>query len=523
MGIPGFYGSWLRSLNTKHYDYKILLKRLPVNISSLSLDFNAMLHKIAQKVYSYGDYKDSRREKIIENMTPEQLMQEFYQVLETEFITLISTVNPKDALVIAFDGPAPYSKIAQQRRRRYKSSPTKFFDPTNISTGTEFMSDVDEFVRDLLNKYMNMLPPKIILSSPYVEGEGEHKIAKFLSNGEVKGKDYHVIYAKDADLSIISLHIPQRRILVARESLFDIINIDGLKQWIFDNMKTKSAILDFIYIITLIGNDFMPGVVSSRGIFVEFINKLIEVYAEKRLSIIQYSKINYANLKELLTEFAKYENDFLLSVSKVKFEYPLEVLNANIENGKLNKNAFRKAWYNRFLSPRKASEYNLEKEFAVKKSDVESLVNEYVMAMSWVFLYYTRNESFNNRWLYVQLYAPLLYDLANLDVEYLSRNETNLKVPLKTMSAAQQLMCIVPYESRKVLSKEYRKLLSTDSPIIYNYPVNFDIDKEGFLSTLEYIAILPPPYFEKVIEAINSLGIEQEYDEDVIITKEIKK
>ena len=58
MGIESLYSSWIK--NSNYSD--IHLKRIS-NVFSLLLDFNAIIHEVAQQIYSYGNYKDEKLEK----------------------------------------------------------------------------------------------------------------------------------------------------------------------------------------------------------------------------------------------------------------------------------------------------------------------------------------------------------------------------------------------------------------------------------------------------------------------------
>ena len=55
MGIPRFAGYLKR-----HPQYgRIFLRSAPFNISTLCLDLNVLLHKVAQMTWNYGDYKNT--------------------------------------------------------------------------------------------------------------------------------------------------------------------------------------------------------------------------------------------------------------------------------------------------------------------------------------------------------------------------------------------------------------------------------------------------------------------------------
>ena len=63
MGIEQLYGGWIKKISYKG----VRLRTLPSTINSLSLDFNGIIHKVAQSVYAYGEGKDPIKQKALNN------------------------------------------------------------------------------------------------------------------------------------------------------------------------------------------------------------------------------------------------------------------------------------------------------------------------------------------------------------------------------------------------------------------------------------------------------------------------
>ena len=113
---------------------------------------------------------------------------------------IINLVAP-NTVFIAIDGVAPFSKMAQQRERRYKSRLDKtiddhvrtemgldipnFWDKNAISPGTKFMDSIYErIVYEIKQGALeadSSVTNKIIFSSAYEPGEGEQKY--YIRNG----------------------------------------------------------------------------------------------------------------------------------------------------------------------------------------------------------------------------------------------------------------------------------------------------------------------------------------------------
>ena len=109
MGIPSFY-RWLRDKG-----YKAILRRnVPIYVSSLLMDFNGILHQTAQLVYAYGEHDNKERQKLIKMADPHMLEAEYYNALSAKLHDILTSVQPKDTLVIAVDGVAPRAKMNQQ-------------------------------------------------------------------------------------------------------------------------------------------------------------------------------------------------------------------------------------------------------------------------------------------------------------------------------------------------------------------------------------------------------------------------
>lgn len=253
MGIPYLY-KWLKNKNFP----AVLRKNVPRYVSSLSLDANGIIHKCAQLVYAYGEGENPARQKLIAQADARLLEAEFHNSISTLLHQLLSQVQPQELLMIAIDGVAPQSKIAQQRQRRFKSAmgnTSEIFDSSCISPGTDFMIRLDNFLQRWIATYQSTLPPKVIYSSHMVPNEGEAKIIDMMRNGNISGSGVHVIYGMDADLIMLSLLAPIEKISLMREDISSIIDIDNLRFAIKENIGN---IDDFVVMIFLLGNDFLP-------------------------------------------------------------------------------------------------------------------------------------------------------------------------------------------------------------------------------------------------------------------------
>lgn len=228
MGIP-LFASFIRKTYPHTFEHTI-----DTTIDLLCLDYNAM-------IYPY-----------IENLTCSKTIIE--RVL-CETTKLILSLNPTH-VYIAVDGVCPRAKMIQQRYRRYMSSTiTKSWDTNAITPGTEFM----KLLTSSLKKYSNSAP-NIEVSSAEMEGEGEHKIIRYIANNNIKNK-HIVVTGLDADLILLLMpaSVNNKVTIYREENLY--INVTKLRNTL--NSQLGSDYLpDLLLIFSLLGNDFLPPIRS---------------------------------------------------------------------------------------------------------------------------------------------------------------------------------------------------------------------------------------------------------------------
>ena len=77
----------------------------------------------------------------------------------------------------------------------------------------------------------------------------------------------HVVYGLDADLIMLSLLAPLKNIYLARDDVEDICEHFNLRAYLNNRMKTETAIDDFVVMMYLLGNDFLPHTPSLFDIY----------------------------------------------------------------------------------------------------------------------------------------------------------------------------------------------------------------------------------------------------------------
>lgn len=505
MGVPGVF-VWL----TKQFGNIILKPVSSKNNDILLLDANCAFHP--QCALVLANYKKGNLEKLM-----------FKQIVK--YIQyLVKCIRPK-VLYIAVDGVAPASKINQQRSRRFKSVKDKLllnsikkkygeesistWDTCNLTPGTQFMSDLMDYIQQAIdeNKFGDI---KCIFSSSNEPGEGEHKIMKYLMKHSY---NRIIIYGLDADLIFLSLASNIDNILLLRELNPDekkeemklqFIDIDILKT----NISKLINIRDFIFITFFAGNDFLPSLpsisIKNGGLSLlvsewQKANKIL-----KTTLIMDDLQINEEFLRMFINNISQYEvsyfqHDLPRQIDmhnrrqpKVKTPCERELFNVNnlvgVEDDlRLHEPGYKSRYYTKHFG-----EYN--------KDIIISTSREYVKGLLWILQYYFA-ECCSWNWYYPYYYAPCVTDF-NLVIHKYCVHEMKITFELsKPLKKTEQLLAVLPATSVNLLPKKYRYLMTDDkSPIIDLYPIDFVQDCVHKFVLYKAIPLLPSLNLERITE-----------------------
>lgn len=607
MGIHKFYG-WFannygnqnpadypfkRGKGPKYNPAKIsnITPKKPTNVSCVFFDANSIFHNTAMEVYAYG--KDEKliknpkereryieRKKKIHSMDPEKLKEEHFGKIVRKIFEIINEVNPEDYAVIAVDGVAPMAKITQQRTRRYKKAldeskkdgPKNPFDSNCITPGTDFMFDLDSYIKRFFAENIKggkFTVSQIVYSSHLVPGEGEHKIFSLLKEKKIVPSDsaVNIVYGADADLFMLSLLSDQQYLYLYREDTTrgnkDFINIDSFRRDLISNMTygksfdipDKIVIQDFVVMLYTIGNDFLPHIIAFEDLE-ESINTLFFIYGELQLPLTDLNgQILWANFQEFMIMLARREQSLLEKVALKNFDYPFKTLDeastktiipesiiagTSVTEGEsytaeVNMPKFRKLWYEKCLSPKHPNAGELMNMFGIdnpvsKEASIREMCLEYFKGMQWVLRYYLfGHKAVTTRYIYVYHYAPLLQDLAKT-LQESSLNELtryqdisdDVKDPVIT--PVHQLMCVMPPASWHFIPTPWRILMDISLKDIS--PTSFDTDIEGNTEKSKYqeIAIIsvvdPGRIVDQTNSTVGNFNITKKYAE--VLTRFIK-
>ena len=522
MGIFHFFGYFKKNFSgsIKKLSPTQNFNSIELSIDNLMIDMNGLFHNSAQKIFQYGNFKQSERilknnKKIIHGRKEElKVFEDVCKSIED----LLILVNPQKRLILCVDGPAPYAKQVQQKRRRFRSSMEReendnSFDSNCISPGTKFMDNLSKYIDWYIRKSISENPLwqniEIIFSNEKVPGEGEHLILNYVRQYG-KEEESYCLHGEDADLIMLSLgtHYPNFHIL--RNDTYDInnkyfvINIANTALQLGEMMRWESekyeynpqnSVDDFIFLNFMIGNDFLPHI-SSLEIIENGIDIILSLYHEVGKSKGHIIKIKDDNLyfnKEPLKMFFELVSDYEKQLLEKKlfnrrFYYEDELLErcAIIEKDKIN------------LDIDKYRTEYCKKYF--EKENLKDVCHSYLEGLHWVITYYKKGVP-DWRWYYPYDYAPP----ANIIAEHISTFKFSKYKKTFPLLPFQQLLAIMPPKSSKLLPEPLNKLLTDDDSQIKEYcPEKFEIDLAGKKNDWQGIVRLPIINPEKAIEIYNS-------------------
>ena len=462
-------------------------------------------------------------------------------------------VKPKSLIYFALDGPAPRSKMVQQRSRRYKSiqlqqlfQTAEEWTPSNhICPGTKFMHNFCLKLLDVIHD-KKFHCPEIILNDIAVPGEGEHKILPIIRKYQKEEPDTSIIImSPDNDLISLGLLTEKKNLSIMRymdrptasllEKDYDkndiiYISIDKIANDFMihnsiDEEKTfdvKNILLDYNFLLSIVGNDFVTSVpymkIKQGGM-----DKLLNIYhgilkkQEEYLIDRETLDINFPIFKQIIQDLARKENnEFLILGSFIQREKNRTTSNFYSESNISPEEKYKNDVQHLYLCNNQHPLYDeYEKDFdkvnffsapylwknqyyehfcspnggVVSSENRKRMIIEYLKSLKFTLLYYNKSCPSWN-WYYPYRAAPLFSDI----YFFLCTNEnTDLNKKL-SFTKGQPLR---PFEQLMLILPPQSQ---SNVPHVYHhlfekyshyYPKTFRIDA---LQGLKYIyseAVLP--------------------------------
>lgn len=465
-----------------------------VQVDVLALDLNGMFHTAAQKIFKYGNKSSTKSPRLLRKTsvkTIQQLRLDCFKEVCNIIDELVFIVQPKKRLLLCVDGVAGVSKCQQQRQRRFKSAKERIendsvFDSCSITPGTKFMHYLNKYIDWHIHHQCNSgewTHLDVIFSSEKVQGEGEHK-CKQLFTKYCEPSERMMIYGLDADLIMLCLSTELPHIYVYRDNMYNsrerfIIDIGKFAKKIKQDLNTPSAVIDFIFMCFMVGNDFLPQI-PGLEILSNGIESMIKIYKE---TCMPYGLIDPFTRQIRVPTLLRY----FKALSKLELD---ALKKKYIHRKKYHEDELMETHFH-LISPNEVecNFPNYKTDYYTKKlntNNVQKACQEYIKGLQWVIEYYC-NEIPSWTWFYPYNYAPFLDDLSEcIDYKYIPY------IPTEPLDSFEQLLAVLPPQSSSQLPEPLPRLMMDEkSPLYEYYPLQFHIDLSGKRTDWEGIAILP--------------------------------
>ncbi len=455
------------------------------------LDLNCAIYHCVRKVQKRLPYAGESNHVAWER----ELIQSVIQYIKY----MDRIVQPTEKLVIAVDGVAPMAKIKQQRMRRFKSAvgaeeegriaavargipyvPTPRWDTNAITPGTQFMTALAQELRT----YATTNPNRIIVSPADEPGEGEQKLMSWIR--QHKPHDV-VVYGLDADLIVLSLWahstLGTKIDLFREETEFNgavkTDLFDG-EQFLYFNLEHLAAVLhqtygrgksqctfiqDFVAIMNLLGNDFVPHgmVLKIRD---EGIERLLDIYQAMNEPVLHRTgdQVSY-NVKALKIFFGSLDEPAtMLRVIKKKLEARVGATYSkdpvDIAMARHNDTPVVWAAESIFITPNKQLRDdwgNLYDAKAMYGASPAATTRAYLESLAWNLAYYA-GEPVDMTWYYPWPLPPRIQSIQEALGSTVTLPTPRPDAATPELQPCEQLAMVLPQSSFHLLPKKYQDL-----------------------------------------------------------------
>lgn len=400
------------------------------------------------------------------------------------------------AVYLAVDGVVPMAKIRQQRVRRFKSawlSSGNSWDTNAITPGTAFMDSLTERLTALASK----LGWKHAVSGVREEGEGEHKIMRYIRDTYPKGGKSIVVYGLDADLILLSMLVAEEtsnRLWLLREKQefglagagaahsvasasvaaaatdmqeYSIMQLAALQEKLY--IRGYQSLLNYVALMSLMGNDFLPHSVTHKlaDNGHELVLRELRSMTDTWQLVLPCTStgaytINTSVLQDIAKRWSQDEERNMIHMIQKKKQQairsareeldekeslPLQwnVESVLCEDGMPPSQKLRKEWrsmYWQFVHP------------SASTSLKQHACNEYVKGCQWILDYYT-GRAVDMTWLYPYWIPPLWSDMASATLSNQEKDDTTRQLPI---TPEEQLAMVLPLNSWGLVRGPHRRL-----------------------------------------------------------------
>jgi 5'-3' exonuclease len=343
------------------------------------------------------------------------------------------------------------------------------------------------------------------LSGVKEEGEGEQKIMRWLRTCGKEWKHSVVIYGLDADLILLSMIATQQTgysIQLVRETQefeskselggYTYLDTGILKQAL--GIETEQELMNYIMLMTLMGNDFIPHSVTYRlqgdghRLVLQQLSRMKQMNQWLVVKDTMW-EVQGSVLRSICKHWEQKEeermNDMIKKKQAARDPLPAEL---QVEHALVNRDGTMKEdWqdlYWSFVHPN------------VDASVKTQICKEYAKGCVWVLDYYTGQRAIDPTWMFPTWLPPLWSDLSEIEDSWL-RSET-IQVS-ERITPEEQLAMVLPLESW-TLVRGNMKRLPVEAPQLW--PLKFSFVSFGRHKLWECEANIPIIRAERIREIL---------------------
>ena len=236
---------------------------------------------------------------------------DLYYKINNFWENLSSSIKIKSTIQLVYDGEYDDTQLTnpkfQTHLLRYKNKvESNEYDKQIIKPGSKILNIFKYYIVDIIEKYKKINKSKfqIFINSDEIKGEADIKILNSIYNSN---QNNVCICSKDSDMILIAHSLSINKLI----KIDVITNFRPLQIVYIDNFKKYN--LDYIFIVLLLGNDYLPKI---SNINYESIIDTYEKYIKYNKPIISNNVIDYNNLIEFITFFI-----IIGSKKKIKFNF----------------------------------------------------------------------------------------------------------------------------------------------------------------------------------------------------------
>lgn len=225
---------------------------------------------------------------------------------------LMESIKIKSKVHLIYDGEHTDDELLTNPKLqtlilRYKNKvESTDYDKQVIKPGTKILNTFKYYLVDIIKKYKktNKSKYEIDENDDQIKGEADLKILNLIYDSN---QNNICICSKDSDMILIA-----HSLAINKSIKIDVItNFRPIQIVYIDTFKKYN--LDYVLIVLLLGNDYLPKISSLSY---KMIIDTYEKYIKYNKSIISNGIVNYNNLIELITYFIIYGSN-----KKIKFNF----------------------------------------------------------------------------------------------------------------------------------------------------------------------------------------------------------